>query len=222
MPFNGSGSFVPIASPDFPAVAGTTIRSAQFNAVINDLMNGLSEVQTRNGQAPATGNWSMGGFKLTNLGAPTASSDALTRSMVEKAVTPIASAGVLPIPAEGGLFEVTGTTTITQLSGSFAGRVIALRFGSALTLQAGTNLILPGGRDLATAAGVVLTFICIDGTKWQVATNFYETLAIGSAGWAVVADGTTLKFFFNSTLVATLSSAGIFTAKGDVIRDTSL
>ena len=37
MPFNGSGIYIPVAAPDFPAVPGTTIRSGQYNNQINDM-----------------------------------------------------------------------------------------------------------------------------------------------------------------------------------------
>lgn len=72
MPFNGSGTFVPIAAPDYPAVAGTLIRSAQFNNNLLDIFNnGLTNCVTRNGQSPATANLPMGGFRHTNVAAAT-------------------------------------------------------------------------------------------------------------------------------------------------------
>jgi hypothetical protein len=67
MPFNGSGVFGPIASPDYPAVANTLIRSAAFNANMTDLFAGLTTCITRNGQSPATANLPMGGFKHTGV-----------------------------------------------------------------------------------------------------------------------------------------------------------
>lgn len=78
MPFNGAGQFVPVASPQFPAVSGSLIKSGDYNAVINDLMNnGLSVCVTRNGQSPPTANLPMGGFKLTGLAQGTTSGDSI-------------------------------------------------------------------------------------------------------------------------------------------------
>lgn len=42
------------------------------------------------------------------------------------------------------------------------------------------------------------------------------------ANWTLVLSGTTLQFKYGGTLVAQLTSAGAFTAKNDVIRNTSL
>lgn len=73
MPFNGSGTFQPVAPPDYPAVAGTIIRADQFNAVVNDLMyNGLTNCITRDGQSPPSANLPMANFRHTGVGAATA------------------------------------------------------------------------------------------------------------------------------------------------------
>lgn len=79
--------------------------------------------------------------------------------------TDIASATALPIPnTGGGYFFVTGTTTITSIDQATApktGRTIRLKFNGILTLtHNATNLILPGGANITTAAGDVATFVC--------------------------------------------------------------
>lgn len=66
MPFNGTGGFDPLPPPTYPAVAGEVIRAAYFNAVIDDLKAGLSQVLVRDGQAPITGNVDLTGHKFTN------------------------------------------------------------------------------------------------------------------------------------------------------------
>lgn len=43
MPFDGSGTYAPPAPPVFPAITGTTISSAYFNQIINDIAAALSE-----------------------------------------------------------------------------------------------------------------------------------------------------------------------------------
>ena len=65
MAFDGTGNFEPLPPPDFPAVGGNLILASEFNNVINDLIAGLGQTITRNGQSPATANLPMGGFKHT-------------------------------------------------------------------------------------------------------------------------------------------------------------
>lgn len=77
MPFNGSGTFVSLPAPDFPALPGTTILASSFNANMNDVFtNGLTKCMTRDGQSPPTANIPMGGFKLTGVGNGTVDTDA--------------------------------------------------------------------------------------------------------------------------------------------------
>jgi hypothetical protein len=98
--------------------------------------------------------------------------EVLTGTDATKAVTPnalaalweqgaaIASAGTIAI-GEGGYFNVTGTTTITDIDPSTdkAGRPFVLRFDGILTLTHGAALILPGGANITTAAGDVAAFV---------------------------------------------------------------
>lgn len=77
MPFNGSGIFQPIPAPDYPAVAGTTIKARQYNNFYEDVAEGLSNCLTRDGQSPAQANIPMGGFKLTGLAAGVDPEDAV-------------------------------------------------------------------------------------------------------------------------------------------------
>lgn len=72
MPFNGAGNFVPLSPPQYPAVSGDVIRAAYFNAVINDLIAGLTNVITRDGQSPPTSNLPMAGKRHTGISDATA------------------------------------------------------------------------------------------------------------------------------------------------------
>jgi hypothetical protein len=99
--------------------------------------------------------------------------DVLTGTDASKAVTPdavaalwqrgtdIASASTLSLPATGGgVFSVTGTTTINGISSAYGGRTVKLRFAAALTLtHNGTSFILPGGANILTAAGDTAEFV---------------------------------------------------------------
>lgn len=69
--------------------------------------------------------------------------------------TDISSATTLSLPSTGGgVFNVTGTTTITGIGSAQGGRGIWLRFAGALTFtHNATSLILPGAADITTVAG---------------------------------------------------------------------
>lgn len=77
MPFDGNGNFVPLPIPNFPAEPGTVIYAARYNANMLDLMGGLSNALTRDGQAGMQANLPMGGWRLTNLAAGNATGHAV-------------------------------------------------------------------------------------------------------------------------------------------------
>lgn len=55
MPYNGAGVFSPLNPPNFPAVSGQVISAAYFNAVINDLIAGLTQAVAKDGQSTISG-----------------------------------------------------------------------------------------------------------------------------------------------------------------------
>lgn len=73
----------------------------------------------------------------------------------------IASASTLSLPAAGGgVFTVTGTTSITGISTAQGGRCVKLRFAGSLTLtHNSTSFILPGAANIQTSAGDCAEFI---------------------------------------------------------------
>jgi hypothetical protein len=75
--------------------------------------------------------------------------------------TDIASASSLSLPSTGGgVFNVTGTTTINGIGAAQGGRALLLIFGGALTLTYNaTSMILPGGASLTTEAGDCACFV---------------------------------------------------------------
>lgn len=83
----------------------------------------------------------------------------------------ITSAATLTLPASLAqeYFVITGTTTVTAISARPAGSEIELVFQGALTFtHSATDLILPGGANITTAAGDVARLTNIDGTaKWK-------------------------------------------------------
>jgi hypothetical protein len=79
MPFNGSGTFAIINT----FVPNTTILSSATNANNTDIAAGLSDCMTRDGQAGATADLSMGSHKLTNVTDPASAQDAATKNYVD-------------------------------------------------------------------------------------------------------------------------------------------
>jgi hypothetical protein len=77
----------------------------------------------------------------------------------------VASATALPVPT-GGVFHVTGTTTVTSITSTNLGTgvVITLIFDGILTMTDGSNLKLAG--DFVTSADDTLT-LAFDGTNWH-------------------------------------------------------
>lgn len=72
----------------------------------------------------------------------------------------IASASALTVPSNGNFFDVTGTTTVTSISAVQVGTRILLQFDGALTLtHHATDLKLPGGANITTAAGDIAEFV---------------------------------------------------------------
>lgn len=126
--------------------------------------------------------------------------EALTGTDTARAVTPdalaalweqaadVASAGTISL-GEGGYFNITGTTTITDIDFATdkAGRSVWLKFAGALTLtHNASTLILPGGANIVTAAGDAA---CIVSEGSDVVRCVAYTKA---SGLPVVASGTTL------------------------------
>jgi hypothetical protein len=86
MPFNGSGTYNRDGGAtnwQDDAAAGTKIRADLHDQHDQDIANALSNAITRDGQSPATANIPMGGFKITNLGLPTATTDAASKTYVD-------------------------------------------------------------------------------------------------------------------------------------------
>ena len=126
MSYNGSGTFV-INSSDQPVVSGTTITSTAFNALTADLATGLSTAITKDGQTIVTANIPFGGYKLTNIGAPTVDGDALRYGTV------------VPVPSGGsGVATITGMVKGNGASAFTAG-------------TAGTDYVAPGTATTFTA-----------------------------------------------------------------------
>lgn len=79
---NGSGVYV-VNSAGQPVVSATPITAAAFNAFTADVATALSNRICKDGQSTPTANIPMGGYKITNLAAGTARTDAASLATIQ-------------------------------------------------------------------------------------------------------------------------------------------
>jgi len=106
------------------------------------------------------------------------------KSLVTSKGGDLASATQLITGSDGNFFDVTGTTTITSILTSVVGIEITLQFDGILTLtHHATDLILPGGANITTAAGDVGRFVEYASGDW-VCVNWQNSNIAGASGWS--------------------------------------
>jgi hypothetical protein len=116
-----------------------------------------------------------GGLSLGNTTDPGATNLSVTGTITSGKGADVASASTVTLGA-GNFFDITGTTTISNITIKPAGTVVYLKFDGSLTLQTGSigssgAMRLTNGASLGVSQYDVLTLIS-DGTNWwQVAYN---------------------------------------------------
>jgi hypothetical protein len=107
---------------------------------------------------------------------------AITRSTNAISTSTIASAATTDIAlSDAERVTVTGTTGITSLGSSgVAGLRREVLFSGALTLTNSANLILPGGSNITTVAGDVLTFRYEGSSVWRLTSTSRQSAAASS------------------------------------------
>jgi hypothetical protein len=100
--------------------------------------------------------------------ADLASVNAFTKTQVWSKGADVASAAALTLGDDGNYFDVTGTMAITSIATVGVGTVIKLHFDGALTLtHHATDLVLPGGANITTAAGDEAEFVEYAAGDWR-------------------------------------------------------
>jgi len=135
-------------------------------------------------------------------GASTISADMTFSGSMLKLVkgADVASATALPLITDGNYFDVTGTTTITSFNSVGVGTWVRLHFDGALTLtHQATDLVLPGGANITTAAGDEAEFIEYASGDWRCVsyTKANGTSVVGGITHSTVnttTAGTTIDF----------------------------
>jgi hypothetical protein len=142
----------------------------------------------------------------------------------------VASASALTV-GSGNYFDVTGTTAITSIATVAVGSQIKLHFDGILTLtHHATDLILPSGANITTAAGDEAEFVEYATGDWRC-TNYIKadgTGLVSGGAWAVIDtvdfDGTTTIFDYTdltaySEVQIIASPEGSLDATADYLRN---
>jgi hypothetical protein len=110
--------------------------------------------------------------QLTTAATVTDTAFGAANTLASAATTQVGNAG-------SRLVQITGVTTITSFGSTGAATTnpnYLVSFAGALTLtHNAVSLILPGGKNIVTAAGDVMLVQYLGGTNWQVLTYFRAT-----------------------------------------------
>ncbi len=101
-------------------------------------------------------------------------------------IVPVAS--TLTIPDDGNYFFLSGSGTVTGISGTRNGTHIALVLGGATTFEDGPNLIVLGNADLTGLSGDVVEFRQDGGTPIWRMTNYSRANGEAVVGGRLVDD----------------------------------
>jgi len=175
MPRDGSGNYTrPVNSVD-PAVPATTISSTDFNQLTLDLATEMTDSLSRSGKGAALANLDFGTHKITNLGSPSAASDAARKDYVDNQIIGVNLAG-----------DVTGVFTTTVVGNVAGNKVTGLTGGSFPSAgKVGEVLSAFGGPTSLTSNSVlsVATLNLTTGNWLLFGTSFH---ASAGGGWNVV------------------------------------
>lgn len=176
-----AGTYTAPASSWNPAVNGASATLADWNALLSDLSNALTQSLSLDGQSTPSANLPMGGFKFTGLGAGTATGNSVRWEQLfsQGAPATLSSATTTDIGGQNSVaVEITGTTTITSFGTNYNGPRF-LRFTGALILTNGAALSLPTAANITTVAGdTCVAYPNSAGNGWNV-TDY--TRASGAA-----------------------------------------
>lgn len=115
--------------------AGTKILATRHDSHDQDLADGINACLKKDGTNAATANLSVGGFKITNLGTPSAGTDAATKAYVD---------------AAGSVAFASGDQILFRGAATPTGWTIAAQNNKALRIVSGTPS--SGGTNAFTTA----------------------------------------------------------------------
>ena len=104
----------------------------------------------------------------------------------------VASANSMTL-GDGTYFDITGTTTINTIATKGIGTRVVLHFDGALQLTHSSDLVLPGGANITTAAGDIAELYEYASADWRV-TSYSKASGAAVVGSSFNTDGASLAF----------------------------
>lgn len=175
MAWNGSGTYSRVYDWTTDEANGVNPSAARFDTEADDVAAAINNCLAKDGQNAATGNINLGTNKITNLGTPSASTDAATKGYVD-GLTYLTAAGLSVL---GRASNTTGTLAAITAAND---NEVLRRSGTAV----GFGTIATGG----IADGAVTTAKIADGSATAAklgsgaATSTQALFANGSGGAA--------------------------------------
>lgn len=198
MSYSGTGVFIELLPPTFPAVPGEYIIADYFNEVIRDIHLGLGNAITRDGQSPALANLPMGGFKHTGASIARGSGQYLTFDQATALYIPWLEktadyATILTDEGKGicltaaataaRTFTISANATVPMIHGAAGGFCTALTF---LNLSPYALSIAIGGGDTLRQIGAGGT-----GTRTLAQYGLATALKVDATTWVINGTGLT-------------------------------
>lgn len=219
MSYNGNGVFL-INTAGQPVVAGTVISSTSFNALTNDLANGLTNAITKDGQTTPLANIPMGGFRITDLAAGVAASDAVRLSQLQ--------GNTLNFMTVSGTDVLTGSLVpplLAYVTGAMFSFVVANTNTSTVTLNIdglGAKTVMRNGTETLQAGDLTagnIVVVIYDGTEFQLISVGFGGGATGAGGDKIfIENGQTVTTSYSIPSLSNAMSTGpIAIAAGAVV-----
>jgi hypothetical protein len=232
MPRDGSGNY---SKPDgTTAVSGTTVASAPYNTLADDMAAALTGSVPRNGSGAMTANLPMGGNKITGLAAATANGDAVRYEQYQTAAAEGShptNSGIAPLASQAeaeALTDQNNTKIMTSLrvkQAIFAWfATVANIFSGAASKIVTADKLVESGVYVPVAFNTTLTIDCDTGLRFscEVTDDFTLNLTDGKPGhiYAVkIIQGTgaphAAAYGANIVFTAAIPAPTLSTSQGD-------
>ena len=204
MAFDGFGNYNPPAAPAFPAITGTTVGSAYYNTVINDLAVALSNCIARDGQSVVLNPIPFNGKRLTGVGSATNATDAINLGQADGRYTASGAVGLFTsawaaVPAGTNMVRTSG------YSGNGKGAAWYVRDGTATYSAQGTAL-----RAAAITAGIAAA--TVDASLVATEGKFRKADASGQY-WTLSTDQEVFSTMFGAVHNAVYTAANPYSSR---------
>lgn len=139
---NGTGTYSLPVNSWYPPVNGVSATAADFNTLITDVANALTQSTSADGQTPIAGVWNFGANRISNVGAATNAGDAVSFgqsavSFDSLTVTTTFSVPTITVSTINGSANLTGTPTApTAAPGTNSTQIATTAFATALAFAA--------------------------------------------------------------------------------------